>query len=309
MVAKSLLRIWEALPLRIVCLMLAVGLPVHGIANAAETSARTIKQAIDADRFRAAIVELTSPELNGRAVGTPGGGAAIRYVEAEFKAIGLLPGFRGAFRQDYVHEFKGTANAANVIGVIEGSDPGLKHEVIVISAHRDHLGRRLDYACPNDPETNDCVKYGADDNASGTAALFELARAFLAVRSELKRTLVFLSTDGEECGCTGVKQYVYRDPPFPLRDTVYNLNIDEIGQGGSLETHELNLNQPESRDCLVDAEVFANRGITAQSFVGDAGKNYHECSDTLQNMNVEASLDTVRLAVNLIWDRAQAPSD
>ena len=74
--------------------------------------------------------------------------------------------------------------------------------------------------------------------------------------------------------------------PFLLRDTVYNLNIDEIGQGGSLETHELNLNQPESRDCLVDAEVFANRGITAQSFVGDAGRKLssvlrhaskHEC--------------------------------
>jgi Zn-dependent M28 family amino/carboxypeptidase len=295
--------------LRFVCFWLAAGPLIQVSACAAETSARTIKQAIDADRFRAAIVELTSPELNGRAVGTPGGAAAISYVEAEFKAIGLLPGFRGAFRQDYVHEFKGTANAANVIGVIEGSDPELKHEIIVISAHRDHLGRRLDYACPNDPETKDCVKYGADDNASGTAALFELARAFLAVRSELKRTLVFLSTDGEECGCTGVKQYVYRDPPFPLHDTIYNLNIDEIGQGGSLETHELNLNQPESRDCLVDAEVFANRGIAAQSFVGDSGENYHQCSDTLQNMNVDASLDTVRLAVNLIWDRAQAPSD
>ena len=306
--AKLSVRIWGVLPLQILC-VLGAGLPFHGIANAAETSARTIKQAIDADRFRAAIVELTSLELGGRAVGTPGGQAAIRYVEAEFKAIGLLPGFRGAFRQDYVHEFKGTADAANVIGVIEGSDADLKQEVIVISAHRDHLGGRLDYACPSDPETNGCMKNGADDNASGTAALFELARAFLTVRSELKRTLVFLSTDGEECGCTGVKQYVYSDPPFPLENTVYNLNIDEIGQGGSLETHELNLNQPESRDCHVDAEVFANRGITAQSFVGDAGENYHQCSDTLQNMNVDASLDTVGLAINLIWDRAQAPSD
>jgi hypothetical protein len=282
---------------------------VHGTTNAAEVSPETIKQAIDAERFRAAIVQLTSPELGGRAIGTPGGAASIHYVEAEFKAIGLLPGFRGAFRQDYVHEFKGTANAANVIGVIEGSDPELKHEVIVISAHRDHLGRRLGYACPNDPETNDCTKYGANDNASGTAALFELARAFQGAQSELKRTLVFLSTDGEECGCTGVKQYVYRDPPFPLRDTVYSLNIDEIGRGGSLETYELNQNRPESEDCHVDAEVFANRGITSLGLIGDSGRHYHQCSDTLENMDIEASLDTVRMAVDLIWDVAQAPPD
>lgn len=307
MLARQLLRMSRARLLPLVSFAFAVGSLIQGPANAAEVSAETIKQALDAARYRAAVVQLTSPELGGRAVGTPGGEAAIRYVESEFGAIGLLPGYRGAFRQSYEHSFNGTARAANVIGVIEGSDPELKREVIVVSAHRDGLGQSRHAGCPNDSE-GACMMPGANDNASGTAALFELARAFGEVRSTLRRTIAFLSTDAEECGCTGAVNYVYNEPAFPLAETVYNLNLDEIGEGGFLKTHPLNVSIPEGEECAVDAEVFASRGVPSQSLVGDSSQ-YHQCTDTVDYMDSGAALETVRKAVDLIWEATQAPPD
>jgi len=177
----------------------------------------------------------------------------------------------------------------------------------VISAHHDHLGRNRRDGCP-DGRRGDCINFGANDNASGTAALLELAYAFAANKDKLKRTLVFLSTDGEECGCTGIKQYVYRDPPFPLADTIYNLNIDQIGEGAELETHRLNRGTPQDEDCDVDGEVFANRGVRAQTLVG-GNAHYHECTDTVANMNFDAALRVVRRASRLVLKEIQAPKD
>ena len=217
---------------------------------------------------------------------------------------GLLPGYRGGYRQDYTHSFNGTAEAANIIGYLPGNDAAVGKQVIVVSAHHDHLGRTKD-GCPNCPK-GDGIKYGANDNASGCAALLELAHAFAGSKAKLNRTLVFLSTDGEECGCTGIKQYVYRDPPFPLADTIYSLNIDQIGEGADLETHRLNLGTPEEEECEVDGEVFANRGVRSQMLVGD-NAHYHECTDTVDNMDFDAALRVVRRASRLLLKEIQAP--
>ena len=120
---------------------------------------------------------------------------------------------------------KKQADAYNVIGVLEGTDASLKNEAIVIGAHYDHLGRggqgSLDV---NSTE----IHHGADDNASGTAAMIEMARLF-AKEKKNKRTIIFIAFGGEEEGLLGSKHYV-NNPVFPLEKTVAMLNMDMVGR-------------------------------------------------------------------------------
>ena len=97
--------------------------------------------------------------------------------------------------------------AYNVIGVLEGSDPVLKNENIVIGAHYDHLGRGGEGSGSLSPNSGD-IHHGADDNASGTAGLLELARIFSSQRPRPKRTLIFIAFGGEEEGLLGSNYYV-----------------------------------------------------------------------------------------------------
>ena len=120
---------------------------------------------------------------------------------------------------------KKRVDANNVIGVLEGTDKTLKNEAIVIGAHYDHLGRGGQGSlAANSTE----VHHGADDNASGTAALIELARTFAAEKGNL-RTLIFIAFSGEEEGLLGSKHYV-NNPIFPLERTVAMLNLDMVGR-------------------------------------------------------------------------------
>jgi hypothetical protein len=105
----------------------------------------------------------------------------------------------------------------NVIGMIRGSDPALRDEAIVLGAHLDHLGR-----------SGDTVYPGADDNASGVAALLEIAKAFAASGHPPRRTIVFAFWTGEEEGHLGSVHYV-RHPVWPLERTAVYLNLDMIG--------------------------------------------------------------------------------
>ena len=116
--------------------------------------------------------------------------------------------------------------AHNVIGVIEGSDPVLKNEYIVIGAHYDHLGRGGEGSLA--PRSGE-IHHGADDNASGTAGVLELARIFNTQRPKLKRTLVFIAFGGEEEGLLGSNYYV-NHPLVPLDKTVAMINMDMIGR-------------------------------------------------------------------------------
>jgi len=109
------------------------------------------------------------------------------------------------------------ATSRNVVGVLAGSDPKLREDAVVIGAHLDHLGK-----------TGDVVYPGADDNASGTSALIEIARAFAALPARPKRTLVVAFWTGEEEGHLGSGFYV-RHPLWPLARTADYLNLDMIG--------------------------------------------------------------------------------
>ena len=114
--------------------------------------------------------------------------------------------------------------AHNVIGILEGSDPVLKNEAIVIGAHYDHLGRGGEGSLA--PKEGD-VHHGADDNASGTAGVLELARLFAAQKP--RRTIVFAAFSGEEEGLLGSNYYV-NHPPIPLANTIAMINMDMIGR-------------------------------------------------------------------------------
>jgi hypothetical protein len=114
----------------------------------------------------------------------------------------------------------------NVIAMLEGSDPLLKHEAVVIGAHYDHLGRGEFGSLA--PDRRGEVHNGADDNASGTAGLLELARAF-AQQPRPRRTLLLVAFSGEEAGLVGSREYV-ADPRVPLASTVAMVNLDMIGR-------------------------------------------------------------------------------
>jgi Zn-dependent M28 family amino/carboxypeptidase len=112
----------------------------------------------------------------------------------------------------------------NVVAKLEGSDPALKNEYVIYSAHWDHLGR--------DPKLQgDQIFNGALDNASGTAAMLEIAEAFTKMTPAPKRSILFLSVTAEEKGLLGAKHYA-ENPLYPANKTLANINMDGVNQWG-----------------------------------------------------------------------------
>lgn len=114
--------------------------------------------------------------------------------------------------------------SANVLGVLPGTDPDLKAEAVVVTAHFDHLGRGA-------PKRGDDIYNGALDNASGVSTLLNLARACSALPKAPRRTLLFLAVTAEESGLLGSQYYAF-NPTFPKRQIVANFNIDGINIWG-----------------------------------------------------------------------------
>jgi hypothetical protein len=152
----------------------------------------------------------TLAELQKRAKESPVP-SAVRGVEIEFKT-------------DVV---KVEGKAENVVGILQGSDPTLSSEFIVLGAHYDHLGLGGSESLAARPEGQ--IHHGADDNASGTSVLIELARVMSANRSLFKRSIVFVAFSGEELGLLGSAAYT-KNPAVPLKSTVAMLNMDMVGR-------------------------------------------------------------------------------
>ncbi len=123
---------------------------------------------------------------------------------------------------------KTRVTAQNVAAVIDGSDPVLKNEFVVIGAHFDHLGMGGEGSGSRAPEQL-AVHNGADDNASGTAGVMELAQKLSANRANLKRSVVFVAFAGEEMGLLGSKEFVSK-PPLDLKKVNAMINMDMIGR-------------------------------------------------------------------------------
>jgi aminopeptidase YwaD len=185
----------------------------------------------DSSRVRRDIEFLASDALEGRGTGTAGNDSAAAFAARRYSGLGLTPvspGFLQAFTARsamLAHSDQTELRTQNVVALLPGRDPVLRHQVIVIGAHIDHLGRSSRGAL--DPDARDAIRNGADDNASGTAAVLELARLFSA--RPARRSLLFVNFSGEELGLLG-SQYFVEHAPTPVDSIVAMLNFDMIGR-------------------------------------------------------------------------------
>lgn len=151
------------------------------------------------DRFRSHVAFLADDLLEGRDAGTRGYDLAALYVATQFEGIGLKPGARGKWLQPVPLGMRGVATAAssaNVIGMLPGSDPAVADEYVLMTAHLDHVGTAPD-------GKGDRIHNGALDNASGVAAMLEVARALSAQGMAPRRPVLFAAITAEEDGLIG----------------------------------------------------------------------------------------------------------
>jgi aminopeptidase YwaD len=202
-------------------------------------------------------------------------------------------------------------NARNVVGMLEGNDPLLKDQIILIGAHYDHLGMGGEGSFVPD---SIAVHHGADDNASGTSGLLELAQAFASTKAKLRRGIVFVAFTGEEVGLLGSGYYV-NHPILPLENTVAMLNMDMIGR---LRDRKLVVNgvgtspqfealakkyNADSTFVLTltkdgygssDQSAFYGKKIPVLFFFTDIHPDYHRPSDTYDRLNYVGMEQVVR---------------
>lgn len=213
--------------------------------------------------------------------------------------------------------------ARNVIGFIPGSDPALRDEIIVIGAHYDHLGYGEVGSLA--PEPGD-IHYGADDNASGTAAIMELARLLAQNRDRLKRSVLVIAFSAEEEGLLGA-EYFLRNPTVPRENIVAMLNFDMVGRmtntrvsisgvGTAAEwesilraanTDGLNLQLSQSASGGSDHMPFMRREIPVLFFFTGMHPDYHRPSDTWDKINYEGQAKIVALAERVVYEIASRP--
>ncbi len=155
----------------------------------------------------------------------------------------------------------------NVVARIEGSDPMLKNEVVIYSAHWDHLG--IDTSLPGGRTRQ--IYHGALDNASGVATLLEIAKAYKALPVAPKRTIVFLATTSEEQGLLGA-QYYARHPLYPIAKTLVDINIDGINPYGRTSDVAITGAGKSSVDDIVTAVAARqNRRVVPEQFPEHGG--------------------------------------
>jgi hypothetical protein len=189
-----------------------------------------------ARRALADLSYLAADAREGRGVGTQGLEEAGAYLAKAFAAIGLAPGAPGnTYYQPFtiapdapiaIHSDAGGKSIRNIIGVLRGRSPERRGEAIVIGAHYDHLGYG-GFGALDAPDSTGKVHNGADDNASGTTGLLEVARRL--VGRKLDRTIVFVAFSGEELGALGSDYYV-KHSTVPVDSMMAMLNMDMIGR-------------------------------------------------------------------------------
>jgi hypothetical protein len=217
----------------------------------------------------------------------------------------LGPGDRVRLRVDLARDER---QAANVVGILPGTDPARASEAVVIGAHYDHLGL-----------VNGDVHPGADDNASGSALVIGLARAF-AASGGADRTLVFVLFGGEELGLLGSRHYV-RQPAVPLAGTVAMVNFDMVGR---MKNRKFAVGGGDSgsglRDVLTaaaqaggaafevkgtpyqssDHSRFYEAGVPVLFFTTGGHPDYHKPTDTADKIDADGMAEVARVATRAI---------
>ena len=250
------------------------------------------------DRLTEHVYYFASDSLHGRAAGSEDAAKAAAYIVDEFESIGLKPLY-----DDWYMPFttKGT-NYKNVVAVLEGNDPALKDQYIVLGAHYDHLGIKKGE-----------IYNGADDNASGTAAVIEIARALYPQRESLKRSVVIAAFDAEELGLYGSTALAHRMIDEDSLDVRLMMSIDMVGwykatgqlsmmgvatiRNGKkvLESDKINLKFTRfewSPVTATDTEGFAKRHVPTLAVSTGLKSPYHKPEDDADLIDYEG-LDKV----------------
>jgi hypothetical protein len=202
----------------------------------------------------------------------------------------------------------------NMLAVLPGDDPQKAQEILVIGAHRDHFGLQAGLLFP-----------GADDNASGTAVMLEVARALAKADARSKRTILFISFSGEEQGLIGSRLYLKR-PAAPIGLTKAMINIDHAGIGNGRMT--IGVTGFEQRVALEAGQTagltekldlfgffpggdhvpFKEAGIPTVTIVsGGIHPHFHRPTDTADTVNPEILQAVARFVLALTWQLANAP--
>ena len=187
---------------------------IAALATAVQLQGTQPVPALDSARLIADLSALAADSMEGRRIATPGGARARAYLLRAFTRIGLAP-----VRDSFPAPFVAKTRAAELIGVnLVGMIRGTKHadRYLVVSAHYDHLGVR-----------NGVIYNGADDNASGTAAVLAMAQWFKSHPPE--NSVIFALFDGEETGLLGAKAFLEK-PPVPIERIVANVNLDMVSR-------------------------------------------------------------------------------
>jgi hypothetical protein len=271
----------------------------------ASTSQDTLSPA--ARRVLADVRFLADDRQDGRGVGTAGLERAGAYLRDRFRRAGLQVAF-----QDFtippdapavLHTGLGGTATRNVVAIIPGTAPALRGQIVVIGAHYDHLGKGGFGAL--DPDSTGRVHNGADDNASGTAALLEIGRILSHRRPA--RTVVLVAFSGEELGTLGSSYFVQHPRPEPIDSLYAMLNLDMVGRLRSARLLALgaatakefpalldSLNTPPRFDLRAsgdgwgpsDHAVFFATRHPVLHFFTDLHEDYHRSTDDWDKLNV-----------------------
>jgi membrane-associated protease RseP (regulator of RpoE activity) len=274
-------------------------------------------ESIKAGELQEQVNYLADEKREGREAGTRGGYAAGEYVRQRLAALKLHgAGTDGAYLQAFSPNFR------NVLAKLEGSDPKLRNDVIVLGAHYDHVGVGKK---GNTLGQVGLVHPGADDNASGASGLLETAQAFTILSEPPRRTILFAFFDAEEKGMLGSKYWVAH-PTIPVEHVRLLVNMDMIGRlrndrllvfgtrsgyglRRSVSTHnESSLRLEFLWNALPNADHFPffSHDIPFLSLHTDLHEQYHRPGDKAELIDSAGIRRVVRLLFGLIYDLANA---
>jgi Zn-dependent M28 family amino/carboxypeptidase len=274
---------------------------------------------------------LASDALGGRGTPSPGLDLAAAYIASEFEAMGLSSPVESFVQRYPLGQGVDAPHAPNVVAVFEGSDPALRDTYIVFSAHMDHLG----HGSPD--ASGDSIYNGADDDASGTAAVLEIAEAFASMPRPPARSILFLLVSGEELGLLGSRAFLASNA-IPASRIVANINIDMIGRNSpdtlvaigkpystlGTRVDEIASAHPSLGLVVVDDLwpderfffrsdhfTFAGAGVPALFFFAGVHEDYHRPSDEVERIDADKAARIARLAflIGLSVANAADPPD
>ena len=275
---------------------------------------------ITKDEITATVDVLADDSFEGREAGSRGGRAAGGYLMKEFEKHGLVP---AGDAKSYFQAFRGSSR--NILGMLEGSDPALKDEIILIGAHYDHVG----YGRPNNSfGPFGYIHNGADDNASGVSGLLQILDAFKHLPEPPRRSVLFALWDAEEQGLLG-SQHWLGAPTVSVDRIACAVNLDMIGRlrnsrvevYGTRTAYGLRRAVSEAnRDTDLDLDYtwkmkadsdhwpFFTRSIPILMFHTGLHEHYHRPSDDPPTLNADGMASVSQLAFLTVLDLANQPT-